>query len=102
MTEKQRWLLRELEGWQESSLTAVGRYQPARQFKMEDPPAVRQARRTIARCTKLIGAWEQRKKVPWEREREKVYQRHKEVRRIILFDKTEVALAALKQLTGKK
>lgn len=96
MTEKQRWLLVELNNWQTQQLKEIGTYAPKRTPK--EPTAVRSARRTITTAAKVIKSWETEKIAPWKQAKESIEQRHAAVRRIILFEKTEVALKAIKEL----
>lgn len=96
MTEKQRWLLRDLEAWREKQMEKIGRYGPHREPL---PPArVRAAKHAAAKAAIVIREWERTKKAPWDKERAAIVKRVEGIKRIILFEKTEDALKAMRAL----
>ena len=96
MTEKQRWLLRDLDSWRDRQLQKIGKYGPKRAISA--PANVRAARRTVKRAEQTIRQWEEAKKAPWEKQRAGITKRCEFVRRVILFEKTEIALKAIRAL----
>lgn len=96
MTEKQRWLLRDLEAWREKQLAKVGKYRARR--KVVVPPQVRQALKAQAQAIKTLRAWDAVKDTAWNRDRAAIEQQVTAVKRVILFEKTETALKALRAL----
>ncbi len=96
MTEKQRWLLRDLESWASAQMEKIGKYGPPRVKK--DPPHVRAAKRAEQQARSVIARWERDRKQPWETAKNTIYKKRDAVKRVILFEKTEDALKALKAL----
>lgn len=96
MTEKQRWLMKDLETWMESELAKVGRYGPIK--PLAEPARVVAARRAAKRASAILQQWEKAKNAPWEKQRKAIYARREEVKRVILFEKTEAALKAIRAL----
>src|SRR5262245_463156 len=96
MTEKQRWLIRELDAWESQRMERIGRYGPKTPVK--ESLAVRQARRQIARLQGIIAKWDRAKKIPWQRAADLIHEQARAVKRVILFEKTEAALKALRAL----
>lgn len=96
MTEKQRWLMRDLESWRDAQIAKVGRYGPPKEKK--EPSHVRAARVQIARAETVMRKWDKDKNEPWKRAKDSIAKRVESVKRIILFEKTEDALAAIRGL----
>lgn len=96
MTEKQRWLLKDLNDWAERQLARQGRYGPKR--KPRPPAIVTSARRAILRAQRIVSDWEASSQVPWKRACQRIQDRREAVRRIILFENTAAALKAIKGL----
>lgn len=95
MTEKQRWLLGDLDRWERDQLDKIGRYGPR---KITKPASLRRAQQQVRRLTAQIDRQEKRARQPYERAKAKISATHQAVRRIILFEKTERALAAIRAL----
>lgn len=94
MTEKQRYLARDLEAWRDSSLKKIGTY-----FSEPKAPAnIRDLRRTVKRANKIIEQWKRSQRKPWEKKRSDIYARYAAVRRVIIFESTEKALKAIARL----
>jgi hypothetical protein len=96
MTEKQRWLLRELSAWRDKKMTAIGRYGPKR-LRL-NKRVVRKLERQASAINKQIQQMKDHARQPYERAKKAIDTKHDDVRRVILFEKTEKALAALKAL----
>lgn len=100
MTDKQRWLLRELEDWRNSKMSRIGKYGPP--VEPKSPANVIAARRAILRLSKVVRKWDEKKKAPWKKLRHAIDAKHAATKRVILFEKTEVALKAVKALSSYK
>lgn len=96
MNEKQRWLLRDLESWRDAACARLGKYGPKKAAK--EPAAVKAARRSRARADVVIHRWEAEKDKPWKAAKAAIQKRADEVRRVILFEKTEAALRSIRAL----
>lgn len=95
MTEKQRWLIGDLEKWRDGQLNAIGKYGPRVE---KEPRELIALRRRMARLTRQIARKERIARKPYERAKAAIYAKHQSVRRVILFEKTEAALRAIRGL----
>lgn len=96
MTEKQRWMINDLNTWQKKQMERIGVYGPHKPAK--EPADIRAARRASAAASAVIRKWENEKKTPWHREKTAIETKAQAVRRVILFEKTDAALAAIRTL----
>lgn len=96
MTEKQRWLLRDLESWRDKQMERIGKYGPKK--AATEPRHVRTAKAVAAKAAIVIRQWEKDKDAPWRKQKEALHLRAEAVKRIILFEKTDAALKALRAL----
>lgn len=96
MTEKQRWLLRELEEWSKEQMRRIGSYGPLKEPMT--PTRVKAAIKAMARHQATIKQWDREKRRPWERKRDVIAAMSQRVKRSILFEKTDVALSEIRKL----
>lgn len=101
MNEKQRWLLRDLDAWEKRQREHVGYYGPKTE-KAKEPAAIRAARRTIALHERTVRWYEQKQKAAWQKQRDQISAEYQRVKRIILFEKTELAVKALTLVEKKE
>jgi hypothetical protein len=99
MTEKQRWLVNDLDAWRDRAVAKIGKYGPLKEPKM--PAKVRAAKRAEAIAALEIQRWEASKREPWQKQKDAIAKQYNEVRRIVLFEKTETALKAIRALVKR-
>lgn len=95
MTEKQRWLLRELDEWKAEQMQRIGQYGPT---GPRTSPALLAAHRAVKRAEEEVERQNKKIRQPWETARDRIAKQHQAVKRSILFEKTEVALRAIRAL----
>lgn len=97
MNEKQRWLLRDLDAWEKKQKSGIGHWS---NYDSPRPASIRAKRKQIKALEKEIKDWEAAQSAPFEKARQKVDDDVRRVKRVILFEKTDAALKALKTLTA--
>jgi len=95
MNEKQRWLLRDLEAWEKKQKSGIGHWSS---YDAPRPPSIRAKKKQIRTLEKEIKDWEAAQSAPFEKARQKVDDEVRRVKRVILFEKTEDALRAIRSL----
>ena len=94
VNEKQRWLLRELDGWRTKEIKSIGHWA----YDAIRPLSIRAKRVQIKKLEADIKAWEAAQTAPFNKQRAEVEKSYSTVKRVILFEKTENALKAIKAL----
>lgn len=98
MTDKQRWLLADLDKWERAQMERIGRYGPS---PLPPTRALTAARRAVKKAEAQVKLLEKAHRAPWEKLKALVEHHRQSVKRMILFETTEVALRALKSLPSK-
>lgn len=102
MTEKQRWLMKELDEWRKAQQKLGGQYGPSDVPARKVPAEIRNARKVRAEAAKVIKRWEDVRREAWKKEHDAIAKEYEKVRRVILFESTEKALSAIKGLRQSK
>ncbi len=95
MNEKQRWLLRDLEAWEKKQKVSIGSWHS---YDAPRPASIRAKKKQIRALEKEIKDWEIAQAAPFDKARQKVDDEVRRVKRVILFEKTEAALKAVRSL----
>lgn len=82
--------------WQTRELEKIGKWNPKNPPKL--PATVIAAQKALKRANTVLSRWETAKKAPWNQQKKVIERSYADIRRIILFEKSEVALKALKAL----
>lgn len=95
MNEKQRWLLRDLETWEKKKKNGIGHWSS---YDSPRPATISSKKAQIRKLEQEIKDWEKAQAAPFDRERQKVDDEVRRVKRAILFEDTETALKAVRSL----